>query len=279
MTLAGYRQAIPKDVETRVLVASKRRCCLCYYLHNTKGVTKGQIAHIDGDPSRSSFDDLAFLCHDHHDELDSSTRQSKGLQASEVRHYRDQLYRELASASSVVDAEAPAGPAKAVLEFSAPMCDDNVAIVDELNRPHTSVRLWRVELLNTVPDTEAVEVEVTSAGSLPRLPVLPVDLHRFHDDNPPFARRHDVRNKAPILFDVIAKHRDAEEFYLWRSDLPAPHYRFIYHLSAPEKGIILPSLHGDGLILKLRASANAPVRTVEQSYRLFLDGGNGLVMQ
>jgi hypothetical protein len=32
---------------------------------------------------------------DHHDDIDSSTRQSKGLGIAEVRHYRDELYRTL----------------------------------------------------------------------------------------------------------------------------------------------------------------------------------------
>lgn len=105
--MAGNRQAIPKDVETQVLVASKRRCCLCYYLHDERGVRKGQIAHIDGDPSRSSFNDLAFLCHDHHDELDSSTRQSKGLKAAEVRHYRDLLYGQVGHVSGNQETELP----------------------------------------------------------------------------------------------------------------------------------------------------------------------------
>jgi len=56
---------------------------------------RGQIAHLDHDPSNSDEDNLAFLCHDHHDEYDGKTSTSKGLREAEVREWRDDLYQEM----------------------------------------------------------------------------------------------------------------------------------------------------------------------------------------
>ena len=93
------RRAIPDEVQKRVLVASLRRCCLCYFIEGKRGVRKGQIAHLSRDPSRISFDDLVWLCLDHHAEFDGKTSQEKGLTPGEVRHHRDELYKELASSA------------------------------------------------------------------------------------------------------------------------------------------------------------------------------------
>jgi hypothetical protein len=54
---------------------------------------RGQIAHLDHDPSNNAEDNLAYLCLDHHDQYDSRTRQSKGIRATEVKAYRERLYR------------------------------------------------------------------------------------------------------------------------------------------------------------------------------------------
>jgi hypothetical protein len=170
-------------------------------------------------------------------------------------------------------------PAQPILEFGEPASDDEVAIVDEQNRPITSVRMWRVELRNVAEGTEASDVEVTLARSSPPLSVLPVDIHRFHDDNPPFTNRHEVRHDAPIIFDVIAKDHAADEFFLWRSDLPSPHYRFIYPLSPPERDTVLAALHSGGMTLTLRASGKLPLKTVEQQYRIYLDDQRRFMME
>ena len=95
------------DVQTQVAVASRRRCCLCYYIGGIKDERKGQLSHIGKDPSRSTFDDAVWLCLEHHDEYDGKTSQSKGLMEKEVRHYRDELYAELEE-SGVQPASSPA---------------------------------------------------------------------------------------------------------------------------------------------------------------------------
>lgn len=89
------RKAITEDVQKSVLTKSRRRCCLCFWLDGRDEVQKGQIAHLDQNNENAEEDNLAFLCFDHHDEYDGIPRLAKGLRESEVRHWRDELYREM----------------------------------------------------------------------------------------------------------------------------------------------------------------------------------------
>jgi len=89
------RKTIPQDTQTRILTKSRRRCCLCFWLDGRDEVQKGQIAHLDGDNENASEENLVFLCFDHHDDLDGTTRLAKGLQPDEVRQWRDELYKEM----------------------------------------------------------------------------------------------------------------------------------------------------------------------------------------
>jgi hypothetical protein len=86
------RKKIPADIETQVLVACRRRCCICVFVNSVLAPRPGQLAHIDRNPSNNSLDNLAWLCMEHHDAYDSRTSQSKGLTAGEVRKYRDDLH-------------------------------------------------------------------------------------------------------------------------------------------------------------------------------------------
>ncbi len=87
----SYRKKAPEHIESEVLTKSGRRCCLCYGLNGDSSVKDGQIAHIDQDPQNSHIDNLVYLCIPHHDKYDSTTSQSKGITAHEVRSYRDAL--------------------------------------------------------------------------------------------------------------------------------------------------------------------------------------------
>jgi len=91
----GNRKSIPKETETRVLTSSARRCALCFGLNNDLQEKKEQVAHLDQDPSNSDFDNLAWLCFNHHDAYDGKTRQSKNYTIGEVKTYRNKLYEEI----------------------------------------------------------------------------------------------------------------------------------------------------------------------------------------
>ena len=87
------RKATPTSDEMLVLTKSRRRCCICYGLNNDASVKSGQIAHIDRDHSNSTFENLAWMCLEHHDQYDSRTSQSKGFRPKEITFYRDALYK------------------------------------------------------------------------------------------------------------------------------------------------------------------------------------------
>ena len=86
------RKPVPPSTQATVLVQSRRRCCLCYGLNRDTSLKVGQIAHLDGDSSNPSLANLAFLCFEHHDRLDSQTSQSKNFTVEEVKAYRDELH-------------------------------------------------------------------------------------------------------------------------------------------------------------------------------------------
>lgn len=81
-----------KSIQKDILIASRRRCCLCVFLNHRDEVRKGQIAHLNHDPTDSGFENLVWLCLEHHDDYDGKSNQSKGLTIDEVREYRDRLY-------------------------------------------------------------------------------------------------------------------------------------------------------------------------------------------
>lgn len=89
------RKKTPERTEADVLVASRRRCALCFGLYGDLDQKRGQIAHVDRDPANASFENLAFLCLPHHDEYDSRTSQSKRFTPEELIEYRRQLYARL----------------------------------------------------------------------------------------------------------------------------------------------------------------------------------------
>lgn len=95
MLLSKQRKPLLKSVETDVLLASRRRCSLCVFLEHRDTPRKGQIAHLNGNASDRRFENLVYLCLEHHDEYDSRSSQSKGYTADELRSYRDKLYMQI----------------------------------------------------------------------------------------------------------------------------------------------------------------------------------------
>lgn len=91
------RKPIPPVIQADVVIKSKRRCPLCVFINNNESERPGQIAHLNGDHSDSRFDNLVWLCLEHHDKFDSTTRQTKNYTQAEVRSYRDQLYQRYAA--------------------------------------------------------------------------------------------------------------------------------------------------------------------------------------
>ena len=78
------RPDIPRVVQTSILMKSRRRCALCFFLEFGTTVVRGQIAHIDRDRENNGEGNLAYLCLRHHDEYDSTTTQSKRFLPGEL---------------------------------------------------------------------------------------------------------------------------------------------------------------------------------------------------
>jgi len=95
------RKYIPKDVETQVLMDSKRVCCLCAGLNNNFKEQRGQIAHIDKNNENNKENNLAWLCFNHHDKYDSTTSQSKNYTQKELKTYKGDLIDKIANGQIV----------------------------------------------------------------------------------------------------------------------------------------------------------------------------------
>ncbi len=90
------RAYIPAEVETAVLVKSRRRCCLCFGLHGDDTEKyEGQLAHVNRRRSDSREDNLAWLCTVHHSRRDATSPHHRNYRANEIKHWRAQLYEHL----------------------------------------------------------------------------------------------------------------------------------------------------------------------------------------
>src|SRR5215469_6188264 len=85
------RKNFPAEVEGQVLIACRRRCVLCYVLDNDLGWKKGQLAHIDRDPTNMKLENAAYLCATHHDEYDGRPSQTKRFTPAELIAWQAEL--------------------------------------------------------------------------------------------------------------------------------------------------------------------------------------------
>ena len=110
------RPRIPTAIQDQVIVTSRRRCCLCFYLRDLRENKRDRSRiWIMIQPTMCSGI-LVYLCLGHHDEFDSVPRQSKALTSGEVREYRDRPYRHFRvkahpqSASTLASYQSPQTP-------------------------------------------------------------------------------------------------------------------------------------------------------------------------
>lgn len=89
------RIKIDDITQTKILTECKRKCALCVGLSGDYNEKKGQLAHLNKNNSDNKYDNLCFLCFDHHSVYDSTSSQHKNYTINEVKHYRDTLIREL----------------------------------------------------------------------------------------------------------------------------------------------------------------------------------------
>lgn len=89
--MAGRRKRVRPQVESEVLVESRRRCALCFGLEQDSRRKSGQIAHVDRDSRNDAKQNLAYLCLEHHNEYDSIQSQGKSFTPAELAQYRAEL--------------------------------------------------------------------------------------------------------------------------------------------------------------------------------------------
>lgn len=99
------RVTIPTKIKTAVGIQSRRRCCICFGLHNDAEPKAGQFAHLDHDPSNNAQENIAYLCLPHHDQYDGKTSQSAGISKEEVVHFRNELYQFVVEQSAAFRSE------------------------------------------------------------------------------------------------------------------------------------------------------------------------------
>jgi hypothetical protein len=109
------RKKVAADIVASVLYRSRRRCCLCWGIRGDRTEKRGQIAHLDHDPSNESEENLAFLCLAHHDEYDTVGSQAKGMTLKELKRYRDGMYLFLSQTPERI-------PAREAGELQGPFC-------------------------------------------------------------------------------------------------------------------------------------------------------------
>ena len=100
----SIRKPFSEAGATKVLVASRRRCALCYGLDGDTTEKAGQIAHVDRDAENTAEENAAWLCLEHHARYDSRSQQAKGHTPEELLAYRTMLYEHMASPSAWPDA-------------------------------------------------------------------------------------------------------------------------------------------------------------------------------
>lgn len=96
------RVHVPSEIETSVLILSRRRCALCFGLNADAETKTGQIAHVNRNARDNRQENLVFLCLEHHDQYDTRRSQSKGFTEAELRQYRTMLYRQFNDEASPI---------------------------------------------------------------------------------------------------------------------------------------------------------------------------------
>lgn len=103
------RKRTPGPTEWRILDKSRRRCALCFQLVGDLKETRGQIAHLDGNPANAAEDNLVWFCLEHHSLYDSSTSQHKNYTMAEVKSARIRLYNAIENDEHLTGGKGAAG--------------------------------------------------------------------------------------------------------------------------------------------------------------------------
>lgn len=90
--MSETRVPVPENLQAQLKFNCRNRCAICAIMNDDFNAKVGQIAHIDHNHSNSlDYNNLVWLCLEHHDQYDSRTSQSKNYRPDEIRMYKKQL--------------------------------------------------------------------------------------------------------------------------------------------------------------------------------------------
>lgn len=73
----------------------RRRCCMCFGLRQSLAEVEGQLAHLDGDRTNTTLENLAYLCLPCHGKFDTKNNRTQGFTVLEIKTYQAELFRAL----------------------------------------------------------------------------------------------------------------------------------------------------------------------------------------
>jgi hypothetical protein len=182
------RKKVPIKIETDVLTSSKRRCAICFGIDGDLEEKQGQIAHLDKDPNNNEFDNLCFLCLNHHDRYDSKTSVSKNYTVKEIKSYRKILYSQVATGND----------SKSEKRSNYQNSNDTHDLLVYCGKIK--------ELFCGYPSIETVDTKGRELLVGLRDKVL-----EFGYDDKLIQPLRDFENRAQIVFDVILNHEDSRD--------------------------------------------------------------------
>jgi hypothetical protein len=96
------RPPVPQAIADKLISDCRRICAMCFALQGDGTTKNGQVAHLDHDRSNNKPDNLAWLCLAHHDDYDSTRRQTRNFSPGEIKRYRASLLEAIASGAAPV---------------------------------------------------------------------------------------------------------------------------------------------------------------------------------
>jgi len=169
---------------------------------------------------------------------------------------------------------------KAVLEFSKPIHSKEEGLGPPSCFLSGDAVLYRLELKNIQPNTIAEKVSVKILHTVLETHIKDYDLHRMHNNKPPYDDIYNLRGEESITFDVIARRFNEvgePEFYIHRGgDWDTDTKTFLSRMSPHEEELVM----GEGLILVIKAIPAPPVEgTGKKYYKAFIDANGAFILE
>jgi hypothetical protein len=144
------------------------------------------------------------------------------------------------------------------------------------------VDLWRVRLTNIQPDSQALNIRVQIVKSNPPISILPVSVHRKHDNTLPYEQSWTLRYGEPIEFDVIGYQCLAYKkeggsigtLYIYRSD--SGRNTIPFEVPGRETAEAMAKY---GIVLTIGVFVDLPAQGISRDYRVLINSKGTFVLE